>query len=220
MTVQHSQAAPDADAAFYGFAPEDFDVFAIEGLEPRMEALIRLVRPKLHLLGDRLAPSLSVLCQEEMYAHVAKHARRTINPPNDTWVAFAANKRGYKAHPHFQVGMFESHLFIQFAIIYECRNKQQFAREALERLEELRQIVPGHYVWSGDHMVAGGTPHREMTDEALRTLIARLQQVKAAEVLCGLELNRHDPLLQDGERLITTIEQTFETLLPLYRMSF
>lgn len=217
MTVQ-PQTAPEAGAVFFG--QEDFDVFAIKGLEPRMEALIRLIRPKLHLLGERLAPSLSVLCQEEMFAHVAKHARRTINPPNDTWVAFAPNKRGYKAHPHFQIGLFQSHLFIQFAIIYECRNKQLFAQQALDKLDELRQTVPGHYVWSGDHMVAGGTPHQEMSREALHSLIARLQHVKAAEVLCGLELDRHDPLLQDGERLIAVIEQTFETLLPLYRLSF
>ena len=37
--------------------------------------------------------------------HVAKHARRSVNPPIDTWVAFAPNKRGYKMLPHFQIGL-------------------------------------------------------------------------------------------------------------------
>ncbi|WP_397261357.1 DUF1054 family protein [Peribacillus simplex] len=32
---------------------------------------------------------MSVLTGDEMYPHVAKHARRKVNPPNDTWVAFA-----------------------------------------------------------------------------------------------------------------------------------
>src|SRR4029453_11001355 len=38
-------------------------------------------------------------------AHVAKHMRRTVNPPDDTWVAFAADKRGYKKHCHFKVAV-------------------------------------------------------------------------------------------------------------------
>lgn len=113
---------------FEGFHTQDFDVFKVPGLEPRMEALIANVRPKLTMLGDEIAPFLSALCGEEMFPHVAKHARRTINPPNDTWVAWAASKRGYKALPHFQVGMFESHLFIIFAVIYESPNKVTFAK--------------------------------------------------------------------------------------------
>ncbi|GGG09518.1 YktB family protein [Paenibacillus abyssi] len=205
---------------FEGFTQTDFDVFAIPGLEPRMSALIDNVRPKLHQLGERMAPTLSVLCGEEMYPHVAKHARRTINPPNDTWVAFANNKRGYKAHPHFQIGLFESHLFIQFAIIYESNNKSVFADHALSRLNEIRRLVPAHYVWSSDHMVPGGTPHGEMKSDDLKGLLNRLKTVKASEALCGLIVDRHDPLLLDGEKLVSTIEETFSTVLPLYRMAF
>ncbi|MBJ6363247.1 YktB family protein [Paenibacillus sp. GCM10012307] len=208
------------EALFAGFTQEDFDVFTIPGLEPRMEALIRLVRPKLNLLGERLSPELSVLCGEEMFPHVAKHARRTINPPNDTWVAFAHNKRGYKAHPHFQIGLFESHLFIQFAVIYECKNKSIFADHAQNKLKEIIDLVPSHYVWSSDHMIPEGTRHGDLGKQGLETLLARLKTVKAAEALCGLQLDRNDPLLRDGERLIRTIEQTFQTLLPLYRMAF
>lgn len=74
------------------FQDVDFDVFTIPGLEARMDALIKTARPKLNELGERLAPALSQLTGEEMYAHVAKHARRSVNPPNDTWVAWAANK--------------------------------------------------------------------------------------------------------------------------------
>lgn len=108
---------------FQGFTHDDFAVFQIEGLEPRMDALIARVRPKLNELGNELAPVLSALCGEEMFPHVAKHARRTVHAPNDTWVAWGPNKRGYKALPHFQVGMFYSHLFVVFAIIYESSNK-------------------------------------------------------------------------------------------------
>lgn len=208
-----------AQSVFEGFTPSDFDVFTIPGLEQRMEALIASVRPKLHVLGERLAPALSALCGEEMFAHVAKHARRTVNPPDDTWVAFAANKRGYKAHPHFQIGMFSSHLFIQFAIIYESTSKSAFADKALKHLDEIESQIPDSYLWSGDHTVPGGTPHGTMGRTSLTALLDRLRTVKASEILCGIHIDRSDSLLKDGEALITQAEATFETLMPLYRMA-
>ena len=120
---------------FPGFAAADFDVFEIDGLEAQMEALIWHIRPKLEELGARLSPVLALETGLEFYPHVAKHARRTVNPPKDTWVAFASNKRGYKAHPHFQIGLWGTHVFIQFAIIYEAVGKSSFAARALQQLD-------------------------------------------------------------------------------------
>ncbi|WP_151734803.1 DUF1054 domain-containing protein ['Paenibacillus yunnanensis' Narsing Rao et al. 2020] len=205
---------------FQGFDPNDFAVFAIDGLEPRMEALIARVRPKLDELGDELVPYLSALCGEEMYPHVAKHARRTVHAPNDTWVAWGPNKRGYKALPHFQVGMFQSHLFIVFAIIYESSNKTIFAEALKGRYEELRGTLPGDYFWSTDHLDPRGIPQSEMDADKLDELARKLKEVKKAEVTCGLRIDSGNPLLQDGARLLEVIEGTFETLLPLYRMGF
>lgn len=204
---------------FSGFTERDFDVFDVPGLEARMTVLIERIRPKLEQLGERLAPFLSGLCGETMYPHVAKHARRTVNPPNDTWIAFAANKRGYKAHPHFQIGLFGSHLFVQFAIIYESDNKSVFADHALRQLDEIEKHIPSHYVWSGNHMVPGGDTQGELGHEGLRKLLERLRGVKASEALCGIIIDRNDPLLLDGEAFIAKAQETFTTLLPLYRMA-
>jgi uncharacterized protein YktB (UPF0637 family) len=210
------QTAP----SFAGFTADDFDVFSVPGLEARMNVLIERIRPKLHVLGERLSPYLSELCGETMYPHVAKHARRTINPPNDTWVAFAPNKRGYKAHPHFQIGLFGSHVFIQFAVIYEALNKSLFAEHALKQLDDIMANIPGQFVWSGDHMVPGGDKQAELGREGVRSLLERLRTVKAAEALCGIHLDRSDTLLAGGEAFIAKAEETFATVLPLYRMAF
>ncbi|WP_374110577.1 DUF1054 family protein [Neobacillus cucumis] len=37
-------------------------------------------------MGEYFAPLLSSLTEDEMFVHVAKNARRTINPPKDTWI--------------------------------------------------------------------------------------------------------------------------------------
>jgi uncharacterized protein YktB (UPF0637 family) len=206
--------------AFKGFTTEDFAVFHIPGLEPRMDALISRVRPKLTELGTEITPFLSALCGEEMFPHVAKHARRTVHAPNDTWVAWGPNKRGYKALPHFQVGMFHSHLFVVFAIIYESSNKVVFAEALTRHIKDIRSELPGNYFWSTDHLDPRGTPQSEMGDEPYAELSRKLKEVKKAEVTCGLRIDKDDPLLQDGDKLLGVIQETFETLLPLYRMSF
>jgi len=205
---------------FSGFNSNDFDVFQVPGLEPRMEMLIERVRPKLEELGAELTPFLTELIGEEMFVHVAKHARRTVNPPKDTWVAWASSKRGYKALPHFEVGMFDTHVFVIFAIIYESPNKTTFA-EGLERqLKEVRSSLPGAYYWSMDHMAPHGTLQKDMQDEDFDQIITKLKTVKKAEVMCGLRIDRDDPLVADGDRFVETVRSTFQTLLPLYKMSF
>jgi uncharacterized protein YktB (UPF0637 family) len=202
-----------------GFQSSDFDVFTIPGLEARMQALIGQVRPKLQAVGDSLAPELSARCGEPMYAHVAKHARRTINPPDDSWVAWSSSKRGYKALPHFQVGLWSTHLFAQFAVIYECPYKQAFAGKLLERIRDIRGLIPAHFVWSGNHMRPEAVRMSDLSDRDLEELFRRLAGVKQAELLCGIHLPRDSETAADGNRLLETVSEAFDVLLPLYRLA-
>ena len=73
----------------------DFDLFSIDGLEPRMKALQTLVQPKFEILGRHFADRLSAHGSDEFFPHVAKHLRRTVNPPTDSCF-------GYKVHQRIQ----------------------------------------------------------------------------------------------------------------------
>ncbi|MNK70210.1 hypothetical protein D3C87_896250 [compost metagenome] len=203
--------------AFNGFIPADFAVFSLPGFEDRMAALKQVVRPKLEEIGAQLAPRLSEAVGVPMYAHVAKHARRTVNPPKDTWVAWSANARGYKAHPHFQVGLWGTHVFAQFAMIYEAPQKAHFARLLRKNLKGLH--LPGDFVWSGDHTQPEAVRHDAMNAKAFKAFLERLEKVQKAEALCGIHLLAGDPLLDDGEALLARIEEVFQTTMPLYRMA-
>lgn len=203
--------------SFKGFTPADFAVFSLPGFEERMAALKTIVRPKLEALGSLMAPRLSEAVGMPMYAHVAKHARRTVNPPQDTWVAWSANARGYKAHPHFQVGLWQSHVFAQFALIYEAPQKARFAQRLRENLAEIR--LPEDFVWSGDHTQPEAVAHGAMDAAAFATFLDRLERVKKAEALCGIHVMAHEPLVKDGEALLARIEEVFRATMPLYRMA-
>ncbi|WLR52176.1 DUF1054 domain-containing protein [Bacillus tianshenii] len=205
--------------SFNGFTDEDFNVFTIDGLDERMSALKETIRPKLHTLGDHFAPTLSALTGDEMFPHVAKHARRTKNPPNDTWVAFGSSKRGYKKLPHFQIGLWETHLFVWYALIYESPIKQTYAHKLEENLDDVLQQIPAHFVWSGDHTKPEATPQGQLEEEGLQQLITRLKDVKKAEILCGIHIKREDAVQMSGDELSKKITDTFETLTPLYTLA-
>ncbi|MGM7720216.1 YktB family protein [uncultured Metabacillus sp.] len=201
---------------FNGFTAEDFQTFTIDGLEERMEAIRTRIQPKFLEIGQVLTEELSVSLQTEMYLHIAKHARRTKNPPKDTWLAIAANKRGYKQHPHFQVGLFDDHLFIWLAFIYELPNKENIAEVFLNNINTISSIRNDFYV-SLDHTKKDAKPLGEID---LKSSLERFRDVKKAEFLIGRHINADRPILQDGDQLVKVIRETFQTLIPLYKLSF
>lgn len=202
---------------FQGFTAADFNVFKINGLEARMEALQERIRPKLEFLGEHFSQELSVLAGEELFPHVAKHARRKVNPPNDTWVAISANKRGYKMMPHFQIGLWETHIFVWFAVIYEAPMKGEFGKKLQQNISFVKEYVPDDYVWSVDHMQPNSTPHKDLSVDDLEMMFQRLQTVKKAELLCGVQIPREEAIQMTGDDLLHTFQDVLVKLLPLYK---
>src|SRR6266496_1196589 len=77
--------------AFPGFTPADFKVFEIDGFGPRMEAIKTRIRPKLEAMGRDLLPDVGRIAGDQAFAHVAKHARRTVNAPDEAPAAVLAD---------------------------------------------------------------------------------------------------------------------------------
>lgn len=204
---------------FSGFTDKDFEVFTIDGLDERMDALKKQIRPKLEELGNHFNPQLASLTGDEMYYHVAKHARRTKNPPQDTWVAFAANPRGYKMMPHFQIGLWESHMFIWFALIYEAPNKVEYGKVLEKNIDQIINQTPPDFVWSTDHTKPDAWKQQTLSKADLLDMFTRLQTVKKAEILCGYTIPRETATKMSGEEFIDKVDSVFKTLIPLYKLS-
>lgn len=201
---------------FQGFQQEDFDTFTINGLENRMTAIQKRIQPKFKEIGDILVDDISAMVGSEMFLHIAKHARRTVNPPNDTWLAFAGNKRGYKKHPHFQIGLWDDHLFIWLAFIYELPNKTSIAKNFMEH-KEIIEALPNDFVISLDHMQKKAESLKEIDLDAA---LDRFHHVKKAEFLIGKQLFPNDPILQNGDEFLKFVKETYEKLVPLYRLAY
>lgn len=203
---------------FQGFSTEDFDTFYINGLEERMTAIQERIQPKFKELGTDLSEELSFMLGKEMHLHIAKHARRTKNPPKDTWLAVADNKRGYKKHPHFQVGLFDDHVFVWLAFIYEMPEKEKAATSLLEMTQEMMQLDENFRI-SPDHTKKESFLLKEIDDEKLTSVLHRFRDVKKGEFLLGKHFDREDPIVQNGDALLEEIKNTFETLAPYYHAS-
>ncbi|MBM7540444.1 YktB family protein [Amphibacillus cookii] len=197
----------------YNFNNNDFEIFHIEGLDERMHAIQEHIQPKFKAIGTELTDHLASKLGNEMFLHIAKHARRSVNPPNDTWLAIADNKRGYKKHPHFQVGLFDDHLFIWLAFIYELPTKSKIAETFLKYQDQI-EALPNDYVVSFDHMNKAAKPVGSLVDKDLE----RFRDVKKAELLIGKHISKSGADQLSGEALLEQIKSTFDQLLPLYQL--
>ncbi|WP_226385998.1 YktB family protein [Staphylococcus sp. Marseille-Q1834] len=199
----------------YTFSPKDFEVFDVDGLDARMEALDKHVRPQLHQLGDYFAEYFTSQTGETFYAHVAKHARRSVNPPKDTWVAFAPNKRGYKMLPHFQIGLFRNQLFLMYGVMHEGKDKAERIKVFDKHFDELRNL-PEDYRVNLDHMKEGKPLIKDLSDDELHQAIDRVKNVKKGEFFVARVLEPTDKRLKTDKDFLSFIKETFDEFLKFY----
>lgn len=202
--------------SFKGFSNDDFTAFEYEGLEERMTAIQERIQPKFKAIGEEITDDLSSKVGHDMFLHIARHARRKVNPPADTWSAYCHDKRGYKKHPHFQIGLFDDHLFVWLAFIYELPNKTEIANRFIDDMDSITDTIPKDFVISQDHMKKDA---ESLESIDLEKALIRFRDVKKGEFLIGRQIDAQDSILQDGEEFINYVIQTFDTLTPLYKMA-
>lgn len=208
-----------ASTDFAGFAPADFETFRIDGLEPRMEAIRSRIQPKFQAIARDLLDDISVMTGTQQFLHIARHARRKVNAPIDTWMAFAHNKRGYKQHPHFQIGLFDDRVFVWLAFIYELPDKKNIAERLLRHPDMIAPLFETDFAVSFDHMKKDAAPIRDLGPHGWTAAVERFRDVKSAELLLGRNLASDDAEVRDGERFLRLVKETFRTLTPIYRLA-
>jgi hypothetical protein len=129
--------------ATLGFIPADFEVFQVEGFNHRMAQIYEHVRPKLIRLGGELAPELARKLHLEFFPHVAKHARRTVNPPAETWCAFGPSPKGYKRYGYLALCVSSVGLHARLVVKPEADHRPQIAEGLRRKTGELVRSFKG-----------------------------------------------------------------------------
>ena len=126
-----------------GFTRADFEVFKIEGFNERMPQIYARIRPRLVRLGNELAPELARKLHMEFFPHVARHARRTVNPPPETWAAFGPSERGYKRYGYLALCISALGIHARAVVKSEADNRPAMAALVRKKAAELTRSFKG-----------------------------------------------------------------------------
>ena len=98
------------------------------------------------------------------------------------------------------------------------QRKESLGKKLEKKTAQLIKSIPQHFVWSMDHMKPDAIPHQGLKEEDLVSMFKRLQTVKKSEILCGIHIPQENAVKLTEDELLATIQSTFETLVPLYKL--
>jgi len=203
------------------FGSADFKVFDVKGFQPRMGGIRTRIRPKLETLGRSLAPALARSLGGDTFAHVAQHARRTVNPPDDTWVAFGPDARGYKKHCHFKVAVSRHCVRFLFEIGPEHADMKRWAAAWKKNAGKLAPVLRRmkDLAWfKNEHDETPAAALSDMTPEALVEMADEIVRTRDGQLVLGRVVAADEAARWTEAQYRGAALETFRALVPLYRL--
>jgi uncharacterized protein YktB (UPF0637 family) len=204
-----------------GLAPKDFRVFDLPGFAERMAAIRAQVRPKLEALGAGLATDVVRLAGTEIYAHVARHARRTVNPPDDTWVAFGPDRRGYKKAPHFKIAVSRHCVRFLFELGPEFAAKAEWARAWRREAPRLRRSLAraaGLGWFRNEHDEEPTARLADLDADGWARLAEALTRTRDGQLVLGRRVDAAEASRWTGADYARAARETFGALRDCFRL--
>lgn len=206
---------------FDGFTAKDFQVFAIPDFPGRMAAIRGQIQPKLFALAEEIGQKLSRAAGSETFSHVAKHMRRTVNPPEDTWVAFGPEKRGYKKAQHFKVAISRRCIRFLFEIGPEYAEKAKWMRAwegGAGRLAVQLKKGSGLGWYKNEHDEEPAALLESLSSQEIGRLPGELTRRKDGQLVFGRRLEQAEVIRLKPEAFTQAALSTFGALAPLYKL--
>jgi len=200
--------------ATLSFTARDFAVFKIEAFNERMQQIYAHLRPKLLKLGDELAPELARKTHMEFFPHVAKHARRTVNPPPETWAAFGPSPRGYKRYGYLALCISGAGLHARAVVKSEADHRPAMAASLNARAPQLVKEFKGTKISRYDKWDFTHLPEGEAAAPEFFTTLADGLAKKTGGLDLGFGWSVRESLRLDRAELL----DAFRELEPLYRL--
>lgn len=172
------------------FTQSDLDIFKISGFQERMTAIREKIRPKLEEFGEEVSPALMTQFKAEFFPHTAKHMRRKVNPPDETWVAIGPRSKGYKAYIHFALCMGQKGAQARVVMKDESNDRQVLGDNLLKNIPFFLKRA-AHFKNLADYTRRDENylpKYIQDLEEDLRAMAERLQNLKSATFDVGFTL--------------------------------
>ncbi len=203
------------------FTSNDFKVFGLTGFNERMAAIKLQIRPKLASIGEQLAPKLSPLVDTTIYVHVARHARRTVNPPDDTWAAMGANQRGYKQDVHFKVAVSRHCVRFLFEAGPEYYAKPEWVRAWRREFNDVSLALGSvkDLAWfKNEHDEEAASRLKDLAPGDLKKLGEELTRRREGQLVFGRRIDAGDFAGMNAKQVEKFAMETFAPLAPLFQL--
>jgi uncharacterized protein YktB (UPF0637 family) len=179
-----------------------------------MQEIYARVRPKLVRLGDELAPELARKLHLEFFPHVARHARRTVNPPPETWAAFGPSPRGYKRYGYLALCISGAGLHARMVVKSEADRRPEMARGLKSNSAQLAKSLRGTKVARYEKWNFNSLPAEIPADDELFAALAEGLGKKTGGIDLGFGWSVRDALRLDRAELL----DAYRELEPVYRI--
>jgi uncharacterized protein YktB (UPF0637 family) len=200
--------------ATLGFLRRDFEVLAIEGFSTRMAKIDELINPRLTRLGSRLAPDLSQKLGMEFFPHIARHMRRTANPPAETWVAFGPSRAGYKRYGYLALCISAAGIHARTVVKSDADNRPEIARAIKSRSADLEKSFRGTKIQQYQNWDCGELPRSTVAGADFFDGLGDALAKKTGGIDVGFGWPVRDALTVDRAEVL----DAFRELEPLYRV--
>jgi uncharacterized protein YktB (UPF0637 family) len=197
-----------------GFSQNDFRIFSIEGFSARLQQIYERVRPRLALLGKELAPEIARGAQIEFFPHVATHARSSVNPPAETWVAWGPSPKGYRRYGYLALYISGAGVHARAVVKANADNRAEISRRVAARAAELEKSFGRTRIARYDNWEAGSMPPGRTADRALFASLADSLARKTGTIDVGFGWPVREAVTLDRADIL----DAFRELEPLYKI--
>lgn len=200
--------------ASLGFTQSDFRIFEVEGFSARMEQIAARVRPRLTRLGAELAPGLGRKLHMEFFPHVAKHMRRTVNPPAETWAAWGPSPKGYKRYGYLALCISKLGIHARVVVKSDADNRPEMAQRIAAKSSALAKSLRGTRIARYDRWDFAALPEENPAGEELFAAMSDALKKKTGGIDLGFGWPVREALRIDRAEVI----DAFGELEPIYRI--
>lgn len=201
------------------FDQQMFEAFQKETVEDSLFTIRKYIQPTLRKYGQSIRQQLEdKLTHQSISMHLAKHIRRKVNLPFNTWIAIGGDSRGYKNYIHLQLGINSEYVFLAMCLIDHPKFEKEIIQAWSEHIEPLNKLSDD-FCFIYDHTQLPFIPINQMT---MSDIIERCHMNSKADIIIGKILMRHDHRLLDQslfeQWLSQTIDQLADIFIPSYQL--